>query len=172
MLSQFSEERGVSKERKMSLFQQSVKSWSKEDKLVLLSSLCTLIFMAVVSFSSVFGHELIASMYAGQSFDVLNRLIEDHRAGRPWGTVEHYFTLSELLYSRFLVVCIAIQLTIVAAVKHRALVDKTYRFFTAETHPLNLAVFRIVLFYMIFESVDISSVTWFSQIPQNYVWHP
>ena len=122
--------------------------------------------MAVVSFSYlVFGHELIASMYVGQSFDVLNRLIEDHRAGRPWGTVEHYFTLSELLYSRFLVVCIAIQLTIIAVLKSRALLDKTYRFFTAETHPLNLAVFRIVLFYMIFESVDISSVTWFSQIP-------
>ena len=70
-------------------------------------------------FLSFFGHELIASMYAGQSFDILNNLIEDHRAGRPWANLEHYFTLSKLFYSRFLVVCIAIQLTMVAALKYR-----------------------------------------------------
>jgi predicted DCC family thiol-disulfide oxidoreductase YuxK len=150
----------------MGPFQQPVKTWRNEDKLVLISSLCTFAFIAVGSFSYLFfGHELIASIYAGQSFDILNNLIEDHRAGRPWANLEHYFTLSKLFYSRFLVVCIAIQLTMVAAFKHRALVDKTYRFFTAETHPLNLAVFRIVLFHMIFNAVDISSVTWFSQIP-------
>lgn len=38
--------------------------------------------------------------------------------------------------------------------------------------PIDLAVFRIVLFYVIFKSVNVSSVVWFSQMPKALLFPP
>jgi len=140
--------------------------WPKESKLALITSSITLSGVASGSlFYIFFGNALIASAYSGESIDFLNRLIAQHRMSRPYGTLEHYFTLGRLLFSRILFVCIALQVMVVAGLMYRHTLRIIKGFFAATTHPFNLAVFRVVLFYTILGSVNISSLVWFSQIP-------
>src|SRR3989442_15156894 len=98
----------------------------------------------------LFGNALIASAYKGESIEFLNRLIAHHRMSRPYGTLEHYFTLGRLLFSRLLFICVAVQVLVVASLMYRHILRITKEFFAAATHPFNLAVFRVVLFYTIF----------------------
>src|SRR5438046_9233234 len=98
-----------------------------------------------------FGNRLIETMYKGESLEFFNKLIEHHRIGRPWANLEHYFELARLLYSRVLLIGIVLYLLVVAGLKYRSLVRTGCEFFTAATHPINLAIFRVVLFYMIFD---------------------
>jgi predicted DCC family thiol-disulfide oxidoreductase YuxK len=145
-----------------------LKSWSKENKLVLVTSLisfCCLTAGTLVYL--IFGHQLIEAMYKGESVGFLNKLIERHRIGRPWGTLDHYLTLGRLLFSRIVIFFIAISLFAIAFIKFRRIRCMFSEFFSAATHPINLAVFRVVLFYSIFCAVDPSSVIWFSQIPRE-----
>jgi predicted DCC family thiol-disulfide oxidoreductase YuxK len=143
-----------------------MKNWSKEDKLVLTTSLITLsCVMSGIFFYVFFGSSVITAIYKGESLEFLNKLIEHHRMGRPYATLEHYFTLSRLLLSKTVIICITIQLLTIAGLKYRYILCRIREFFAAATYPINLAVFRVVLFYTIFTSVDVSSVMWFSQIP-------
>ena len=143
-----------------------MKGWSKEDKLTLLvgltASACVVVGTLVYL---LFGRQLVASMYNGESIEFFNNLIERHRIGRPWGTLEHYQTLTRLLLSKITIAFIAMSLLLIAIIKHRSLQRIISEFFAASTHPINLAVFRVVLFYTIFDLVDLPSVVWFSQIP-------
>jgi predicted DCC family thiol-disulfide oxidoreductase YuxK len=141
-------------------------NWSKEDKLTLIVSLTSFACVAVGTlFYLLFGHQLIATMYNGESIEFLNKLIEHHRIGRPWGTLEHYLTLSRLLFSKIVISFIAMSFLIIVIIKRRSLQHIISDFFSAVTHPINLAVFRVVLFYTIFDAVDRPSVLWFSQVP-------
>src|SRR6266446_439128 len=143
-----------------------MKTSQSENRLLLIISFFAFSFIMVATlFYVFFGNRLIEMMYKGESLEFLNKLIEHHRIGRPWANMEHYFELARLLYSRVLLICIAIYLIVVAGLKYRSLVRTGCEFFSAATHPINLAIFRVVLFYMIFNQVDVSNVTWFSQIP-------
>jgi len=141
-------------------------NWKQENKSVLVTSFIT--FSCVVFgvlFYIFLGNRIIEATYKGESLEFLNKLIAHHRISRPHATLEHYLTLSRLFLSKIIIAIIAIQLLIVASLKHRHILCVMRQFFAATTHPINLAVFRVVLFYTIFESVDVSSVMWFSQIP-------
>src|SRR5713101_3301244 len=134
-------------------------NWHKENKLVLITSLVTLSGVILgTSCYILFGNTLIESAYKGESIELLNKLIAQHRMSRPYGTLEHYFTLGRLLFSRLLFLCVAMQVMVVASLMYRHILRIIKEFFTAATHPLNLAVFRVVLFYTIFSSVNISRV--------------
>ena len=137
-----------------------------ENRSLLIISLLALSFIIITTlFYVFFGNRLIEKMYEGESLEFLNKAIAQHRIGRPWANLEHYYTLGRLLYSRVLLICIAIYLIVIAGLKYRSLMNTGRGFFSAATHPINLAIFRVVLFYMIFDAVDVSKVTWFSQIP-------
>jgi len=141
-------------------------NWRKENKLVLITSLVTLSGVTLGSLCYIlFGNALIESAYKGESIEFLNKLIAHHRLSRPYGTLEHYFTLGRLLFSRLLFICVAAQVLVVASLTYHHILRTIKEFFAAATHPFNLAVFRVVLFYTIFNSVNISYVVWFSQIP-------
>jgi predicted DCC family thiol-disulfide oxidoreductase YuxK len=143
-----------------------MKDKSREDKLALIALLATSSCMAMgLLFYAMFGNRIIESIYRGESLDFLNRLMERHRMSRPWGSLEHYLTLGRLLFSRIFITCVAAQLLIVAILKYRRILGVIEEIFTAVSHPINLAVFRVLLFYSIFESVDVSSIVWFSQVP-------
>ncbi|MFW9258669.1 DCC1-like thiol-disulfide oxidoreductase family protein [Nostoc sp. CALU 546] len=58
------------------------------------------------------------------------------------------------------------------AVQKRDYALKTIReFFAGATYPINLAIFRIIHFEIIFSS-DISQVVWFSQLPKELLFPP
>jgi len=140
--------------------------WEKSEKVGL--AICIITASCVVLGSilfALFGNAVIEAAYKGDSISFLNQAIAHHRMSRPHGTLEHYLTLGRLLFSRILFLCILAQLTLMAAVMHRHTTRILKEFFFAATHPLNLAVFRVVLFYIILNSVDIPTVVWFSQIP-------
>ena len=46
------------------------------------------------------------------------------------------------------------------------------RFFQAETHALNLAVFRIVVFFLLIRVVNVGRVAWFSEFPSALLFPP
>ena len=79
---------------------------------------------------------------------------------------------SKLLLSRGLLIIIAI-LLIVMAIRNREQIKNTVsKFFTESTHPLNLAVFRIVIFVTLILFINVSTIVWFSQMPEQLQFLP
>lgn len=140
--------------------------WKSENRWLAIASIVW--FSCVtggVLFYALFGHRLIESIYEGTSLEFLNELIAHHRASRPWATLEYYDDVGRLIVSRIIVILIGLELMMVAGVKYRALLRIVKEFFSAVTHPINLAVFRIVLFYYVYSLVDVSTIFAFSKIP-------
>lgn len=78
----------------------------------------------------------------------------------------------KLLLSRGLLIVIAI-LLIVMAIRNREQVKNTVsKFFTELTHPLNLAIFRIVIFVTLIKFINIPRIVWFSQMPEQLQFLP
>src|SRR6185437_14819214 len=72
--------------------------------------------------------------------------------------VEH-----RLLFSRAALVGIAIELAILGFLCRRPVAQILKEFFTATAHPLNLAIFRIAVFWAIFHEVQLSEIGFFSR---------
>ncbi len=70
-----------------------------------------------------------------------------------------------VLFSRLLLIWIAAHLITTAALLHRQALARMRDFFGVPTHPINLAVFRVILFGTILLSFGVSEIAWFSQIP-------
>jgi len=120
----------------------------------------------------LFGNALIQSAYDGHSLEVLNELIARHRASRPYGTPDHYVTLGRLLFSRILLVCVMAELALLAGLMRRSTGRILRAFFGAVGHPLNLAVFRIALFYSVFASVNVEFFVGLSRTPREFLVPP
>ena len=73
--------------------------------------------------------------------------------------------------SRGIFIGICIQLLILAVQKRRYLLKTIREFFTGTTHPINLAIFRIVLFGLIFQ-FSISRIVSFSELPKELLFPP
>ncbi len=139
------------------------KNGSKEDKVMLIASLVILSCVVLGSlFYVLFGNQLIESVYRGGFLD------------KPIESKENHVPLEQVrvAFSRIVLICITIQLIVVVSLLHRRTRGIIKRFFTATTHPINLAVFRIVLFFTLFNSVDVSEVVWFSQFPVELRFAP
>src|SRR5437867_2970649 len=93
--------------------------WQHENKLVLVTSLitCSVVVLGIL-FYALFGYQIIEAMYAGRSLEFLNKLIAQHRIGRPYATLDHYFTLSKLLLSRIILTCLVVLLLFIVIVKY------------------------------------------------------
>ncbi|MBW4673789.1 MAG: HTTM domain-containing protein [Desmonostoc geniculatum HA4340-LM1] len=78
---------------------------------------------------------------------------------------------TRILLSRAIFTGICIQFLGLAVQKRHYLLKTIREFFLETTHPINLAIFRIVHFEIIFSS-DISQVVWFSQLPKELVFAP
>ncbi len=79
--------------------------------------------------------------------------------------VQHDFKMDRLTVSRIFLICLATALIVVAVVLRRKVRPILIEFFTATTSPINLAVFRVVVFWTLLQSCHHSRVVWFSQIP-------
>ncbi len=142
------------------------KNRSKEDKVMLIASLVILSCVVLGSlFYVLFGNQLIESIYRGESIEILNKLVESKK---------NYVPLEQgrAAFSRIVLICIVIQLVVLVSLLNSQTRGVIKRFFNATTYPINLAVFRIVLFFTLFNSVDVSEVVWFSQFPVELRFAP
>src|ERR1700693_2867942 len=73
--------------------------------------------------------------------------------------------MDRLIVSRIFLICLATALIAVAVVLRRKTRSIIIDFFAATTSPINLAVFRVVVFWTLLHSCHHSRVVWFSQIP-------
>ncbi len=103
---------------------------------------------------------LIESIYLERSWPWLNHLI----ARPPFAPLEHYLTRSRVWLSRVGFLLVIAQLLLLANLWRRQTQAVILKFFCAEDHPVNLAIFRMVLFWMIFQPVPVTKVLWFSQL--------
>ncbi|MBW4617249.1 MAG: DUF393 domain-containing protein [Desmonostoc vinosum HA7617-LM4] len=81
---------------------------------------------------------------------------------------------TRLKLSRAILIGICIQLLIFAFQRRRYFFKTIREFFTEETYPINLAIFRIVLFQSLFVQVNssVSKILWFSQVPSDLLFPP
>lgn len=73
--------------------------------------------------------------------------------------------MGRLTFSRIFLICLATALIAVAFVWRRKTRSIIGDFFAATTSPINLAVFRVVVFWILLHSCHDSRVVWFSEIP-------
>lgn len=73
--------------------------------------------------------------------------------------------MDRLTFTRIFLICLATALVAVAFVWRRKLRSVIVDFFAAATSPINLAVFRVAVFWALLHSCHDSRVIWFSQIP-------
>jgi len=119
--------------------------FSKECRTVLISSSVTFSFLILLWFG-----------YSIFSKQILNYRFDNER----------------LVFSRIIFVSLAVQFTVIAVLLRKKTVHIIKCFFTAKTHPTNLAIFRIVLFFTMLTSVKISQFIWLSQLPKELVFPP
>ena len=75
--------------------------------------------------------------------------------------------MDRLLLSRLAFIAVAAGLVILAVRRRQGTIRRLREFFSAEDEPLNLAVFRVVLFAVLWTFSDLEQLRWFSQVPQE-----
>jgi len=113
-----------------------------------------------------FGSRLIEWASGGESIELINRLIvEGKKYDLPYVQVESALT-------RIVIIINALSLILVASLLNSRTRRIVKSFFTEKTHPVNLAVFRIVLFLTVINTADVSDVIWFSEFPKELLFAP
>ncbi len=156
-----------------------MKQWASEAKWIGITSCVMLCFLFLASvFYVVYGDHIIVSMIRRESIEALNTMMEryfrtrgiDSGAITPHGDghlgLEHYFRLGRIYFFRLVTLCLVLQSLVIAVLLRRQLLAVIREFFAASTYPLNLAIFRVVLFYLLFR-FDTSDTVWFSQLPEQ-----
>src|SRR5690242_17769699 len=77
-----------------------------------------------------------------------------------------------LFFSRAALVGIAIELVVLAFLRRRRVAQILKEFFKATAHPLNLAIFRMVVFWAIFREVQLPEIASFTRMPAGLQFAP
>ena len=77
-----------------------------------------------------------------------------------------------VFFSRAALILIAAELLILAFLRRRRVLQTLKTFFTAAAHPLNLAIFRMAVFWAIFNEVQLSAIVSFSRMPAGLQFAP
>ncbi len=112
----------------------------------------------------VFSDRLIEAAFNGQSLPLVNKYVGIHKSIDPANrTLEYFLQNGKPVVPRLLGLLIAAQLLLLAGMRYGRSVVST--FFSEATHPINLGIFRIVLFAALIIYVDIPQVVQFSRFP-------
>ncbi len=134
-----------------------------------LTIVSTVILLILFSGSLLFifaGDRLIEWGPGGESIEFIKRLIVE---GKKYD-LPHPQIKSALL--RIAIVVDTLSLLLFASVLNPSLRRIIKNFFTETTHPTNLAFFRIVLFFTVIVTLDVSDVVWFSEFPRELLFAP
>ena len=116
-----------------------------------------------------FAKRLITAICLQQSLPFLNRLAEE-ASSRP---LDFYLRKGDVFFAGLLVLlALGVPLAGYALLEPRKVREVVVRFFTATAHPVNLAVFRICLFALLFKTINVENVLWFSRLPRELVTAP
>ncbi len=112
----------------------------------------------------VFSDRLIEMAYSGQSLPLVNKYVGIHKSIDPANrTLEYFLRNGKPVVPRLLGLLIAVQFLLLAGMRYgRSIISK---FFSEATSPVNLGIFRIVLFAALIFYVDISQIIQFSRFP-------
>jgi hypothetical protein len=77
-----------------------------------------------------------------------------------------------LFFSRAALIVIAAELVILVVLQRRRVLLAVKNFFTTTSHPLNLAIFRMAVFWAIFNEVQLGSIVSFSRMPAGLQFAP
>jgi hypothetical protein len=112
----------------------------------------------------IFSDRIIETAFNGQSVPLVNKYVGIHKSIDPANrTLEYFLQNGKPVVPRLLGLLIAAQLLLLAGMRYgRSIVSK---FFSQATHPINLGIFRIVLFAALIIYVDIPQVVQFSRFP-------
>lgn len=112
----------------------------------------------------VFSDRLIEAAFNGQSLPLVNKYVGIHKSIDPANrTLEYFLQNGKPVVPRLLGLLIAAQLLLLAGMRYgRSIVSK---FFSEATHPINLGIFRIILFAALIIYVDVPQVVQFSRFP-------
>ena len=78
----------------------------------------------------------------------------------------------KLLFSRAALIGIAAELLIFAFLRRHRVTQILKEFFTATAHPMNLAIFRMAVFWAIFHEVHLDEIGSFSRMPSGLQFAP
>jgi hypothetical protein len=127
------------------------------------------IFLIIISIIGialweVFSGRLIETAFNGQSLPSVNKYVGIHKSIDPTNrTLEYFLQNGKPVVPRLLGLLITAQLLLLAAMRYgRSVVSK---FFSEATHPINLGIFRVVLFAALIIYIDIPQVVQFSRFP-------
>jgi predicted DCC family thiol-disulfide oxidoreductase YuxK len=135
-------------------------------KLTVVSMLILFIVLSGSLLLLFFGSRLIEWASAAESIEFINRLIvEGKKHDLPYVRVE-----SVLI--RIVIIIDTLSLILVASLLNPRIRRIIKAFFTEKTHPINLAVFRIVLFLTVVTTAAVSDVIWFSEFPKELLFAP
>ena len=114
----------------------------------------------------MYGDGLIESAYNGQSLPLVNKYVSIHRSIDPEKrTLQYFIDNGKPVVPRLLTVFIALQLLALVGLRNRF--APLRNFFAEATHPVNLAIFRIVLFGALLGYVDLQQGIEFSRFPAD-----
>ena len=147
-------------------------------KVVLITSLVTFLCIAsVILFDFLVGEQLVESIYKGESIEFLNQLFETHKIkilelNREIPSLEYYLLRRQGILFRIILLLATPQLIIYLIYFRHEIFRGIRNFFAAESNPINLAIFRVVLFWTLLSSFSISYTSNFAQIPAELRFLP
>ena len=140
----------------------NLSKWQKEQRIILITSTITILCLILgTSLYIMFGNKLIESMYRGESIGFLNRLL----LYKQNKNLQDYFFFGRIIYSRLVLICILVQLIIISFILKYQIFSLVKKFFATATHPINLAVFRIIFFWTLLDLQRVPNTIFYSQLP-------
>jgi predicted DCC family thiol-disulfide oxidoreductase YuxK len=135
-------------------------------KLTIVSILILFIVFSGSLLLVFFGSWLIEWTSRAESIELINRLmVEGKKYDLPYLRVDSAL-------NRIVIIIDALSLILVASLLNPRIRRTVKAFFTEKTHPINLAVFRIVLFLTVVTTAAESDVIWFSEFPKELLFAP
>jgi hypothetical protein len=136
-------------------------------KLAVIASLL-LIALSIIGMAlwEVFADRLIEAAFDGQSLPLVNKYVGIHRSIDPVNrSLEYFLRSGRPVVPRLLGLVISAQVLLLIGLRYGKSTIK--KFFSETTTPVNLAVFRIVLFAALLGYLDVSQVVLFSRFPAD-----
>ncbi len=143
-----------------------MKALAREGKVVVVTTSAMIICVLVLSaLYLLFASQLLSTSTHSDIQGLIQQLFQNP-------SLSLAYSQDRLMLSRIALVSIGAYLVTLMGLYARTTRRLVVDFFSAVAHPLNLAVFRIVFFWMMFNMIDLETQVWYSQIPRILIDAP
>ena len=137
-----------------------------QKRITLLSLIVIVVSIALWLAWIVVADTVIEAAFNGESLPLVNKYVSIHKSIDPANrTLEYFLTNGKPVVPRLLGLIIAGNILFLIGLRYGRSLLKN--FFSEPTHPVNLAIFRIVLFAAIIGYLDVAQVVQFSGFPPD-----